>query len=249
MDYLMTFLEGLLSFVSPCILPMVPLYITYLLGENNNEPYKKVEIETETEKESKAKVDKDSELNKERKKEIKDNSKRLYFNSLFFILGFTIVFMILGLFSSIVGAFLLKYKLYINIIFGIILIVFGLNFLNVFKINLLNKEKKLKGNIKTFNIISSFVFGLLFALSWTPCVGPFLASALMRAAGSGTVFNGVILLLLYALGIGIPFFLSAVFLAKLKTTFNFIKKHYKIINNISGAILIILGILKVLNLY
>lgn len=235
MNYLMTFLEGLLSFVSPCVLPMVPIYITYLLGEQN-------EINSD-------KSGKEKKKNKNNKKEVKDNNKRLYFNSLFFILGFTIVFMILGLFSSVIGTFLLKYKLYINIVFGVILIIFGLNFLNVFKINLLNKEKKLKGSIKTFNILSSFMFGLLFALSWTPCVGPFLASALMRAASSGTVINGTILLLLYALGIGIPFFLSAIFLAKLKTTFNFIKKHYKIINNISGIILIILGILKIFNVY
>ncbi len=231
MDYLMTFLEGLLSFISPCVLPMVPIYITYLIGENSKDN------NVETKEEDK------------KKEKIKSGNKKLYFNSLFFILGFTVVFMLLGLFSSVLGSFLTRYKLYINIIFGIILLILGLNFLGVFKIKILNEEKRVNKKIKTFNVLTSFVFGLLFAASWTPCVGPFLASAMMRAAASGTAFNGVILLLLYALGIGVPFFLSAVFLAQLKSTFNFIKKHYDIINKVSGIIIIILGVLKILNIY
>lgn len=269
MDYLMTFLEGLLSFISPCVLPMVPIYITYLIGENNKD-------DSETIKDEESKINKSNisniekieneeilneneELVKEKKEDkvsvnnkkgqVKVSNKKLYLNSLFFILGFTVVFMILGLFSSALGSFLIRYKLYINIIFGIILLVLGLNFLGIFKIKILNEEKKVNKKIKTFNILTSFVFGLLFAASWTPCVGPFLASAMIRAAGSGTVFNGVILLLLYALGIGIPFFLSAVFLAQLKSTFNFIKKHYGIINKVSGIVIIILGVLKILNIY
>lgn len=228
MDYLMTFLEGLLSFVSPCVLHMVPIYITYLIGESH-----KIE---------------DDKRNKDRKED-KKNSKKLYLNSLFFILGFIIVFMIFGLFSSIVGSFLSKYQLYINIVFGIILIIFGFNLLGILKISFLHKERKFKGNIKTFNMLTSFVFGLLFALSWTPCVGPFLASAMMRAATSGKALSGVLMLLSYALGIGIPFFLSAVFLAKIKIAFNFIKKHQKIINIVSGVLIIIFGILKIFNIH
>lgn len=223
MDYLMTFVEGLLTFISPCVLPMIPMYITYLIGENRNSA-------------------------ESGDNEVKSN-KKLYLNSLFFILGFTLVFMSLGLFSSTVGGFLSRYKFYINIIFGIILIIFGLNFIGIFKIGFLNKSTKVKKEIKTFNILTSFGFGLIFALGWTPCVGPFLASAMMRAADSSTALHGGILLLIFSLGIAIPFFLSAVFLAKLKSTFNFIKKHYKIINYISGGILIILGILKILNIY
>ncbi len=250
MDYLMTFLEGLLSFISPCVLPMIPLYITYLIGENNQESIGVIESkDIKKEDSQKEKVeDKNTTKSKNKLKE-KVSNKKLYLNSLFFILGFTIVFMLLGLFSSALGSFLTKYKLYINIVFGIVLLILGFNFLGVLQIGILNKEKKAKKQIKTFNILTSFVFGLLFAAGWTPCVGPFLASAMMRAAGSGTVFNGVILLFLYALGIGIPFFLSAVFLAKLKTTFSFIKKHYNIINKISGIIIIILGVLKILNIY
>lgn len=228
MNYLMTFLEGLLSFVSPCVLHMVPIYITYLIGESH-----KIE---------------DDKRNKDRK-ENKKNSKKLYLNSLFFILGFIIVFMIFGLFSSIVGSFLSKYQLYINIVFGIILIIFGFNLLGILKISFLHKERKFKGNIKTFNILTSFVFGLLFALSWTPCVGPFLASAMMRAATSGKALSGALMLLSYALGIGIPFFLSAVFLAKIKTAFNFITKHQKTINIVSGVLIIIFGILKIFNIH
>ncbi len=244
MDYLMTFLEGFLSFISPCVLPMVPIYITYLIGDAS-----KTKETTKTDE-----TDEDVNLNKDKItdediKEEKTSNKRLYLNSLFFILGFTIVFMLLGVFSSAIGGVLVKYKTYINIGFGVILLILGLNFLGVLKIGFLNKEKKIKKEVKSFNTITSFVFGLLFAAGWTPCVGPFLASAMIRAADSGTILNGVILLLLYALGIGIPFFLSAVFLAQLQSTFNFIKKHYDIINKISGVLIIILGILKIFGIF
>ena len=236
MDYLMTFIEGLLTFVSPCVLPMIPMYLTYLIGENRD-----TEIKLDENKQTKKETDK-KQINKK-------SNKKLYLNSLFFILGFTVIFMLLGLFSSTLGVFLVKYKLYINIVFGVLLIIFGLNFIGIFKLGFLNTEKKIKKEIRTFNILTSFLFGLVFALGWTPCVGPFLASAMMRAASKGTILIGGVLLAIYSLGIGIPFFLSAVFLAKLKSTFSFIKKHYKIINYISGAILIILGVLKVLNIY
>ncbi len=236
MDYLMTFVEGLLTFISPCVLPMIPMYLTYLIGENRD-----TEIKLDENKQTKKETDK-KQINKK-------SNKKLYLNSLFFILGFTVIFMLLGLFSSTLGVFLVKYKLYINIVFGVLLIIFGLNFIGIFKLGFLNTEKKIKKEIRTFNILTSFLFGLVFALGWTPCVGPFLASAMMRAASKGTILIGGVLLAIYSLGIGIPFFLSAVFLAKLKSTFSFIKKHYKIINYISGAILIILGVLKVLNIY
>lgn len=227
MDYLMTFLEGLFSFLSPCVLHMVPIYITYLIGENTivNKDIENIE-----------------------KENIKRSNKKLYLNSLFFILGFVFIFMLMGLFSSIIGSFLVKYKYYINIIFGIILLILGFNYLGILNISFLNKERKIKGNIKTFNILTSFVLGILFALGWTPCIGPFLASAMMRAVVSDTIISGMFLLLSYALGIGIPFFLSAVFLVKLKSTFKFIQKNYNIINKISGFLIIFFGVLKILNI-
>lgn len=228
MDYLMTFLEGLLSFISPCVLPMVPIYITYLLGDDSKSI--------------------DNIKNEINSKKNVNNEKKLYINSLSFIFGFIIIFMIMGLFSSIIGSFLNRYKYYINIIFGIILIILGFNYLGILNIKVLNKERKINNNIKRINVLTSFILGLLFAASWTPCIGPFLASAIMRAAVSDTVLSGVFMLLFYALGIGIPFFISAIFLVKLKSTFNFIKKHYNIINKISGVLIIIFGILKIFNI-
>lgn len=210
MDYVFTFIEGLASFISPCVLPMLPIYISYFIGEDN----KKV---------SKAVI-----------------------NSVGFVLGFTIVFILLSIFASSFGGIISQNIKYIKIVFGIIIILLGLNYMEIIKINLLNKSKGISKKIKDLNFVKSLAFGMIFSISWTPCIGTFLASALLLIAKNQDMVKGILLMIVYSIGLGIPFIISAVLLEKLKEAFNFIKKHYDIIKKISGIILIIMGIYMIL---
>ena len=130
-----------------------------------------------------------------------------------------------------------------NIITGAIVVVFGLNYIGILKIPFLNGSRKLNKKMESLTFLSSVLFGMIFSIGWTPCVGAFLGSALMMAAQEGSVLHGVLMLLVYSLGLGIPFILSAVLIDKLKGAFTFIKKHYKVINIVCGSLLVIVGIL------
>lgn len=163
-------------------------------------------------------------------------------NAIGFVLGFTIIFIILGAFSGTIGRFLMVYSKAFNIIFGIIIILFGLNFMGVLKISFFNNQIQHNKNIKN-SFFSSVLFGIIFSVSWTPCVGAFLGSALMLAAQGGETIKGFLMLLSFSLGLGMPFIASAVLIERLKTTFDFIKRNYRIINIISGGLLVIIGIL------
>lgn len=205
MQYIITFLEGVISFISPCMLPMIPLYISYFSGGN-----------------------------------IEDKKDKVILRSIAFVLGFTLIFCVLGIFAGTIGVFLKKYQTIVNVVCGAIVILLGLSYLGIIRISLfkgINKKQKVK------SIFSAFLFGIIFSINLTPCIGAFLGSALMMASASGTVLKGMILLLTYSLGLGVPFILSAILIEKLKTTFNFIKQHYKIINTICGTFLIIVGLL------
>ncbi len=206
MIYLVTFLEGLISFISPCMLPMIPIYITYFTGDVNK----------------------------------KNNT---IINSIAFVIGFTVVFCILGVFAGTIGGLLKNHQNIVNIICGIIVIIFGLNYLEFINIRIF--KGKGKNNKKITGAFSAFIFGVIFSMNLTPCVGAFLGSAIMMASVSGTVLKGISLLFVYSLGLGIPIIVSAFFIKKLNSVFNFIKKHYKIINNICGIFLIIIGIAMV----
>ncbi len=211
MQYFISFLEGIITFISPCLLPMIPLYISYFAG------------------------------GKER------NTKKTVKNALGFILGFTIVFVLMGALAGTFGKLLNEYKTIVDIVTGLIVVFFGLNFLGVFKINLFKGAKKVKTD--NLGFFSSMVFGIVFSIGWTPCVGAFLGSALMLAASQGHVTEGIIMLLLYSLGLGIPFFISAILIDKLRGAFTFIKKHYKIINTVCGALLVMIGVLMATGLF
>ena len=206
MDYILTFLEGIASFISPCLLPMVPIYISYFIGEDDN------------------------------------NNKKAILNSIGFVLGFTTVFLILSIFASKLGAILSTNIRYIKIFFGVVIILFGLNYMGVLNIKFLNKSKTKNMNTKNFNFIKAILFGILFSISWTPCIGTFLSSALLLIAKEQNILKGIILMLLYSIGLGIPFIISAILIEKLKNVFDFIKKHYDVIKRISGAILIGAGV-------
>ena len=206
--YLVAFLEGIITFISPCLLPMLPIYVSYFAGGSA------------------------------------ENSKRkVLANALAFVMGFTLVFVLLGVFAGTLGRLLSAHQTAINIISGLVVIIFGLNFIGILKIPLLNKTLNLKTDTKDLGILSSFVFGTVFSISWTPCVGAFLGSALMLVSQQGSAIKGIVMMLCYSAGLGIPFVITAVLIDRLKSTFDFIKRNYKVINIISGVLLVLIGIL------
>ena len=206
MQHLIAFLEGIITFISPCLLPMLPIYISYFAGGGER------------------------------------SMRKTLTGSLGFVTGFSIIFVILGALAGTVGSFLREHQTAVNIVSGLIVIFFGLNFLGVFHINLFKGSKR---TIDTQNMkfFSALLFGVIFSLGWTPCVGAFLGSALMLASQQGHTVQGMLMLLAYSLGLGIPFILSAVLIDYLKSAFNWIKKNYKVINAVSGCLLILIGIL------
>lgn len=204
---LMCFIEGVLSFISPCILPLIPLYISYLGG----------------------------------KKE--EGESHLIRNCIGFIFGFTIIFVALGVAASGIGSILNQYKETLKIIGAVIVILMGINF--IFPFRFLQKEKKVEKKIKVVSIFHSVLFGMIFAIGWTPCVGPLLASALVKAGSSKTLWEGIVMLLLFSLGLGIPFFITTILYDKLTNAFQFLRKNLGKIKLVSGILLVVFGILMI----
>lgn len=224
MQYILLFLEGIITFISPCLLPMLPVYISYFAGGSN--------------KDSIDSIENPDNINK------KTSASGALRNSVGFVLGFTLIFIALGAFAGSVGRILRDYGTAVNIVTGFIVVVFGLNFLGILNISILNRSRSVNpAKIKEPGFISSVLFGVVFSIGWTPCVGAFLGSALMIASQQGSVIQGILMLLIFSMGLGIPFIASAVLIDKLKAAFDFIKRNYKIINALSGGLLIIAGIL------
>ena len=207
MQYLISFLEGIITFISPCLLPMLPIYLSYFAGGG-----------------------------KER------SMKRTLTCVLGFVLGFTVVFVAMGALAGTLGSFLLKYQRLVNILSGAVIIFFGLNFLGVIKVNLFRGAQR-QVDTSDLGFLSSALFGVVFSVGWTPCVGAFLGSALVMASQQGQALTGMLMLLCYSLGLGVPFLFSAVLIDRLKTTFDFIKRHYGVINTVCGLLLIAVGLL------
>jgi len=159
-----------------------------------------------------------------------------------FVTGFTVVFVALGALAGTVGSFLREYQTVVNIVSGLIVVFFGLNFLGIFKLNLFRGSQR-SMNTEDLGFFTAVLFGMIFSVGWTPCVGAFLGSALMLASQQAHAVHGMLMLLAYSLGLGIPFVLSAVLIDYLKTAFNWIKKNYSIINTVSGILLVLIGIL------
>ena len=205
MQYVISFLEGIITFISPCLLPMLPIYISYFAGGGERTTQKTLR------------------------------------GALGFVLGFTIVFVAMGALAGTVGSFLKKYQTAVNIVSGLIVIIFGLNFLGVLKLNLFRGGGQM--SISPNGFFSSVLFGIIFSVGWTPCVGAFLGSALMLASQQGHVLEGMLMLLCYSLGLGVPFLFSAVLIDRLKGAFNWVKAHYRQVNLVCGGLLVIVGIL------
>ena len=206
MQYVIAFLEGVITFLSPCLLPILPIYISYFAGGGER------------------------------------SVRQTLTGSVGFVAGFSIIFVILGALAGTVGSFLKEHQTLVNIVSGAVVIFFGLNFLGVFKLNLFHGGSR-HVDTQNMNFFSAMIFGMIFSLGWTPCVGAFLGSALMLASQQGHVVQGMLMLLAYSLGLGIPFILSAVLIDYLKAAFNWIKKNYRVINAVSGSLLVFVGIL------
>lgn len=206
MQYVISFLEGIITFISPCLLPMLPIYISYFAGGETH------------------------------------GGRKALGNAMGFVIGFTLVFTLLGTLAGTVGGFLRSHRAAVNLVSGLVVIAFGLNFLGVFQIGLFKGSRK-SVDTHEMGFFSAVLFGVIFSLGWTPCVGAFLGSALMLASQQGSTLVGMLMLLAYSLGLGLPFLLSAVLIDKLKSTFDWIKRNYQIINRISGGFLIAVGLL------
>lgn len=206
MQYVISFLEGIVTFISPCLLPMLPIYVSYFAGGGERSTAKTLKC------------------------------------ALGFVLGFTAVFVAMGALAGTLGGFLIRYQTAVNLVLGGIVILFGLNYLGVLKLNLF---RGMGGAVQTgdMNFWSALVFGLVFSVGWTPCVGVFLGSALMLASQQGSAMIGTLMLLSYSAGLGVPFLISAVLIDQLKSAFGFIKRNYGIVNKICGGLLVAVGVL------
>lgn len=214
MQYIISFLEGIITFISPCLLPMLPVYISYFAGGST----------------------------------AAESRKRSLQNSLGFVCGFSMVFVALGAFAGSLGVLLQRHSTVVNIVTGLIVVIFGLNFLGWIKIDPLNRTWRKDQPVREPGIFSSLLFGIVFSIGWTPCVGTFLGSALMLASQQGSAYRGILMLLCYSLGLGIPFVISALLIDNLKSAFGWIKSHYRVINLISGIFLLVIGILMMTGL-
>lgn len=211
-SYFAALSAGLLSFFSPCILPLIPTYLSYLVGD-----YAKA------------------------KKSGKNLS--IIIASLSFISGFTIIFILLGLSATFLGKFLIRNQDILTTVGGILIIIFGLHLTGIFEIKYFYREKKfelpsfLKGNFR------AFAMGIILALGWTPCIGPVLSSILIAAGSRASLIEGAFLLLFYAAGLAVPFFLSAVFMDYLLPKLKVFNKYLPVVNKVTGVLLIIFGLL------
>lgn len=210
-------LAGLISFISPCVLPLVPGYLCFISGKSVQEM-----------------------RDEERRAE---NIRPIAMNSLFFIAGFSLVFILMGATATKLGEFV-SFKLsFLSKAAGIMLVLFGLHMMGVFKIKFLYMEKRFHARRKRLGLVGAFIVGLAFAFGWTPCVGPILAAVLTLAAMREGMREGILLLFVYSMGLGIPFFLTAIGLNTFLRVFGRIKRHSWLVEVVSGVMLIIIGVM------
>lgn len=205
MQYLVSFLEGIITFISPCLLPMLPVYVSYFAGGGERSGKKTLRL------------------------------------ALGFVLGFTVVFVAMGALAGTVGSFFKLHQRAVDVLSGAVVILFGLHFLGVLKWNLF-RGSGARMNTENLGFGSAMVFGIVFSVGWTPCVGAFLGSALMMASQQGQALVGMLMLLCYSLGLGVPFVVSALLIDQLKGAFQFIKRNYRVINTVCGGLLILVGV-------
>ena len=219
-SFLVAFAAGIASFLSPCILPLIPSYLSYLTGLS----FKELSDES----------------SKDVKKEI---ALKTFLHSLFFVGGFTAVFVLLGATATLIGQFFLEYQGALKKLSGLLIIFFGLAIAGIIKIPFLQKEKKFSYTKKSITFLGSFFVGCAFAAAWTPCVGPILGSILVYASGSVELKKGIALLFAFSLGLGVPFILSALALNTFLAYFKKIESKLRIISMVAGLVLVVFGVL------
>ena len=215
------FAAGLLSFLSPCVLPLVPSYVAFITG---------LSFEELTHEHSKQKL-----------------RRIILSHSLLFILGFSVLFTALGASASLLGQFLSEYRDAIRIIGGVLIILFGLFISGIFSLSFLQQEKKFHLQHKPIGYIGTFFVGVTFAAGWTPCVGPILSSILLYASTAENMLSGIFLLLAYSLGLGLPFFACSLALNTFLAAFQKARRYIGVFTKIGGVLLILVGILLLTN--
>jgi cytochrome c-type biogenesis protein len=226
------FIAGVLSFISPCVLPLIPGYLSFISGVSLEEmrgmPAAAAAgggtVAVSTGVSSAAK-------------------RQVIITSLFFILGFSLVFVSLGASATFLGQFLMERLTIFGKIAGVLLIIFGLHTIGVFKIPFLLNEARVQANTKPASMIGAVIVGISFAFGWTPCIGPILSAILLVAAQQESVNQGIILLSIYSLGLAIPFLLTAMAINQFFSAFKKIRRHYHTIEIVSGILMIVIGVL------
>ena len=204
---------GVISFLSPCVLPIVPPYLAYMSGVSLNDM-----------------------------SSVSAARRRAIVAALFFVMGLSTVFLLLGFTASAFGAFFLQNQILFSQISGVVVIIFGIHFLGIFRIPFLDREARMDAGDKGGSSFGAYLLGLAFAFGWTPCIGPQLGAILSLAASEASVSRGTLLLGVYALGLGIPFLLAAMFMTRAMGVMNRLKKHMKAIERVMGLLLLVVGI-------
>ena len=214
---LIAFSAGLLSFISPCVLPLVPSYITYITG---------VSFKELTDAEARAKL-----------------RWTTIFHSLLFIMGFSMVFILMGASASYLGQLLARYQYWIMKVGGVLIIILGIHFTGIIRLPFLEMEKRFELKKRPLGYVGSFLVGIVFAAGWTPCIGPILSTILLYASTTKNFTTGILLLTVYSMGLGVPFFLSSLAFNLFLSTFERIKRYMRVVTMVSGFFLIAIGIL------
>jgi cytochrome c-type biogenesis protein len=217
---LVALVAGVLSFLSPCVLPIVPPYLAYMGGISMGEM-------------TGAAIGPAGQAVARR---------RVILPALFFVLGLSTIFLLLGFTASAFGSFVLENQLVLARASGVVIIVFGLHFLGLFRIPLLDRELRLDAGDRGGSAMGAYVLGLAFAFGWTPCIGPQLGAILSLAAQEGSMERGTLLLGVYALGLGLPFLLAAIFIERSMGFMARLKRHMKLIERLMGTLLLIVGL-------
>jgi cytochrome c-type biogenesis protein len=219
-SYSAAFIAGLLSFFSPCVLPLIPAYFTFITGFSLEE------------------------LTRGSNTAVR---KKVLFSTCFFVLGFSLIFISMGASASYLGDLLITYKNWIRIIGGILIIIFGIHLTGALRIRILDIEKRISMNNKPLDFLGTLIIGMAFGAGWSPCAGPLLGSILIIASSQGTVWQGVVLLGIYSAGLAIPFILVSIFINFLLTFIGKASKVLRYVNAVAGVVLIIVGLLLVGN--
>jgi cytochrome c-type biogenesis protein len=210
-------LAGIISFISPCVLPIVPGYLSFISGANMAQL--------------------------KGGEEVPGLARRVAITSLFFVLGFSTVFVTLGAAATFVGYLLQQYKRELGMIGGAVIIVLGLHTAGIFQIKWLLYEKRAEVRTRPLGLLGAYVVGLAFAFGWTPCIGPILGAILLYASQQETVVQGVLLLSAYSLGLGIPFLAAGLAINRFLAASGRLRRHMRVVEYVSGALLIGVGVL------